>query len=153
MPLPIWVVKNGICSRRTKLFSPAVERGRLQAAPSMISGRSAASIMLAARSRAARCATGSSIGCTRTIGTASVISPAMSSGSSSSTGPGRSSVARWKASRTSVGMELGLTIWRDSLVSGRNAPTTSTIWKRAWRDDRIPFWPVIITIGIAPRLA
>ena len=45
------------------------------------------------------------------------------------------------------------TIWRAILVSGRIAPTTSTIWNRAWRLLRIAFWPVIITIGMAPRWA
>jgi hypothetical protein len=29
----------------------------------------------------------------------------------------------------------------------------STIWKRAWRLLRIAFYPVIITIGMAPRCA
>ena len=30
---------------------------------------------------------------------------------------------------------------------------TSTIWKRAWRPVMIAFWPVIMTIGMAPRCA
>ena len=62
-------------------------------------------------------------------------------------------MATRKASRTSVGMLAALAIWRDSLVSGLNAPTTSTIWKRAWRLLWIAFCPVIITIGIAPSRA
>jgi len=45
------------------------------------------------------------------------------------------------------------TIWCASLVSGFIAATMSTIWKRAWRDVRMPFCPVIITIGIAPTWA
>ncbi len=117
----------------------------------MISGRLAARIMSAARSSAARCATGISIGWIGTTGRSSASSPATSSGSSSSTGPGRSSIATRNASRTSVGIVLEPTIWRDSLVSGRNADTTSTIWNRACRLLMIPFWPVIITIGMAPR--
>ena len=47
----------------------------------------------------------------------------------------------------------GATIWRDSLVSGFIAATMSTIWKRAWRLLMMPFWPVIMIIGIAPRWA
>jgi hypothetical protein len=39
------------------------------------------------------------------------------------------------------------------LVSGRIAPTISTIWKRACRALLIAFCPVIISIGIAPRWA
>ena len=77
----------------------------------------------------------------------------MSSGSSSSTGPGRSSIATRKASRTSVGMLAALTICRDSLVSGFIDAITSTIWKRACRLVMIAFWPVIMTIGMAPRCA
>ena len=62
-------------------------------------------------------------------------------------------MAMRNASRTMVGMLLGLTIWRDSLVNGLKALTTSTIWKRACRLLMIPFWPVIMIIGIAPRSA
>ena len=42
------------------------------------------------------------------------------------------------------------TIWRVSLVSGFIAAAVSTIWNRAWRLPMMPFWPVIIAIGIAP---
>ncbi len=77
----------------------------------------------------------------------------MSSGSSRWTGPGRSSSATRNASRTSVGIIAGETIWRDSLVSGLIDDTTSTTWNRACRDDRMPFWPVIMIIGIAPSSA
>ena len=77
----------------------------------------------------------------------------MSSGSSRWTGPGRSSSATRNASRTSVGIIAGETIWRDSLVSGRIDATTSTTWNRACRDDRMPFWPVIMIIGMAPSSA
>jgi hypothetical protein len=45
------------------------------------------------------------------------------------------------------------TTWRESLVSGFMAATTSTIWKRACRLCRIGFWPVMSTIGMAPRCA
>ena len=47
----------------------------------------------------------------------------------------------------------GLTICVAILVSGRMVATMSTIWKRACRLLRIAFWPVIMTIGIAPRCA
>ena len=77
----------------------------------------------------------------------------MSSGSSRWTGPGRSSIATRKASRTSVGIVAVLTICRVDLVRGRMVATMSTIWNRACRLDMIPFCPVIITIGIAPRCA
>ena len=46
-----------------------------------------------------------------------------------------------------------LTIWRDILVSGFIAAMMSTIWKRACRPLMIAFWPVIMTIGMAPRCA
>ncbi len=46
-----------------------------------------------------------------------------------------------------------LTICRDNLVSGFIEAMTSTIWKRAWRLLMIAFWPVSITIGMAPRFA
>ena len=69
----------------------------------------------------ARCATGISVGCGATIATSSASSPAMSSGNSRCTGPGRSSMAIRKASRTMVGMCSALTIWSDILVSGLNA--------------------------------
>ena len=116
-----------------------MECGREAAAPSMISGRSAFRIIAAARSSALRVATGISIGCTGIGSSSGARSPAMSSGSSSSTGPGRSSIATRNASRTTVGMVAQLTICRLSLVSGLNALTTSTIWKRACRLLMIPF--------------
>ncbi len=50
-------------------------------------------------------------------------------------------------------MEAAETICRVILVSGRMAPTMSTTWKRACRAVLIGFWPVIISIGIAPRCA
>ena len=62
-------------------------------------------------------------------------------------------LATRNASRTIAGIEGALTIWRVSLVSGLIVATTSTIWKRAWRAAMIGFWPVIITIGMAPRWA
>ena len=103
MPLPICVVKNGMRVRRTKPASPVVERGRLAAAPSITSGRSAPRIISAARSSAARCATGISIGCGGIGGMSAHSSPAMSSGNSRCTGPGRSCCATRNASRTIVG--------------------------------------------------
>ena len=67
-------------------------------------------------------------------------------------GPAAPPRATRNASRTSVGIVPVPTIWCASLVSGFIAATMSTIWKRAWRDARMPFWPVIITIGIAPSV-
>ncbi len=110
VPFPIWVVKNGIWVRRTNPAIPVVLRGREAAAPSMINGRLAFKIISAARSSEARWATGISIGCCATTATDSVSSPAMSSGNSSRTGPGRSCVAIRKASRTRVGIVEVLTI-------------------------------------------
>ena len=46
-----------------------------------------------------------------------------------------------------------LTIWRVNLVSGLIVAIMSTIWNRACRLLMIPFWPVIMTIGMAPRCA
>ena len=77
----------------------------------------------------------------------------MSSGSSSKTGPGRSSIATRKASRTRRGMEAPLTICRAILVIGRMTEMVSTIWNRAWRLNRMPFCPVSMIIGMAPRWA
>ncbi len=39
------------------------------------------------------------------------------------------------------------------LVIGFMELITSTIWNLACRDDRMPFWPVMMIIGIAPRWA
>ena len=153
VPLPIWVLKNGSRVRSTKAESWSVSRGRLAAAPSMISGFLAARIISAARSSAAADATGSSTGWGGMIAGASTTSEAMSSGSSSSTGPGRSSMQTRKASRTIEGMVTAETICRAILVKGRIEATTSTIWNRAWRVDRTPFWPVRMIIGMAPRWA
>ena len=62
-------------------------------------------------------------------------------------------MAMRKASRTTLGMVAGLTIWRAILVSGRIVATMSTTWNRACRLDMIPFCPVSRIIGIAPRCA
>ena len=83
----------------------------------------------------------------------STSSAATSSGSSRCTGPGRSSIATRKASRTVEGMLAALTIWRVILVSGFIEATISTIWKRACLALMIGFWPVIMIIGMAPRCA
>ena len=152
-PLPIWVLKNGRRVRRTKSDSASVRRGRLAPAPAISSGRLAASSIWVARSSAAGCATGSGTSCGGTSGTSLISSPAMSSGSSSSTGPGRSSIASRKASRTRVGMLEPVTMVRAILVIGRMAAMMSTIWNRAWRLNRMPFWPVSMIIGMAPRCA
>ena len=49
-PLPIWVLKKGMPSRRTNCDSGSASCGRLAPAPSITSGRCAAAIMAAARS-------------------------------------------------------------------------------------------------------
>ena len=136
-----------------KPLSPAASRGRLAPAPSITSGRFASRIIAAARSRAEAGATGRSIACGGTSGTSGPSSPAMSSGSSRWTGPGRSSIATLKESRTSVGIVATLTICRVDFVSGRIVAIMSTIWNRACRLDMMPFCPVINTIGMAPRWA
>jgi hypothetical protein len=48
-------------------------------------------------------------------------------------------MATRKASRTAAGMLALLAICRDSLVSGLNTPTISTIWNRACRAVWIAF--------------
>ena len=95
------------------------------------------------------------MGWTGTIGAlaGSTSSAATSSGNSMCTGPGRSSIATRKASRTMVGMLAALTIWRVILVSGFIEAMTSTIWNRACRAVLMAFCPVIMIIGIAPRCA
>ena len=45
------------------------------------------------------------------------------------------------------------TIWRLIFVSGPMVRTMSTIWNRACRALLIGFWPVIISMGMAPRCA
>jgi hypothetical protein len=50
-------------------------------------------------------------------------------------------------------MVTGLTICRAILVSGAMVETMSTTWNRACLLLKIPFWPVIITIGMAPSSA
>lgn len=61
-PLPICVLMNGMRTRRTKSDNASANRGRLAAAPNIISGRSALRIISAARSTADAGATGLSIG-------------------------------------------------------------------------------------------
>ena len=78
---------------------------------------------------------------------------AMSSGNSRCTGPGRSCCATRNASRTIVGIVAVLAIWCAILVKGAIVETISTTWKRACLRVRIPFWPVIMIIGIAPSCA
>src|ERR1700731_4342688 len=77
----------------------------------------------------------------------------MSSGSSRCTGPNRSCCASRNASRTIEGMVAALTICRPILVSGAMVETMSTTWNSACLWLKIPFWPVIITIGMAPSSA
>src|SRR3984893_13968213 len=77
----------------------------------------------------------------------------MSSGSSRCTGPNRSCCASRNASRTIEGMVAALTICRAILVSGAMVETMSTTWNSACLWLKIPFWPVIITIGMAPSSA
>ncbi len=88
-------------------------------------------IIAGARSSAAGCAIGMSIGCCCKGGRSGACSPAMSSGSSRCTGPGRSCCATRKASRTKVGIVAGLTsaarVWSAASCSRRclrsgNAP-------------------------------
>ena len=77
----------------------------------------------------------------------------MSSGSSMCVAPGRSSSARRNASRTRAGMLSAATIWFVYLVSGRIIDTTSTIWKWPCFETFTGFWPVSISIGMAPSCA
>jgi len=128
VPLPIWVLKKGMPVRRMKSVNRPSSRGRFVAAPNITSGRFACISITAARSTAASCATGNSTGCTGTMPMlSSTCSPATSSGSSRCTGPGRSSAATRKASRTTVGMLAALTICREAFVSGFIVATMSTI--------------------------
>ena len=46
-----------------------------------------------------------------------------------------------------------LTICRAILVNGAMVETMSTTWNRACLRLKIPFWPVIITMGMAPSSA
>lgn len=57
------------------------------------------------------------------------------------------------ASRTRVGMLSLLTIWWVNLVMGRIMSTTSMIWNWPCLLALTGFWPVIITMGIAPSWA
>ena len=83
----------------------------------------------------------------------SVCSQAMSSGSSKCTAPGRSSSARRNASRTREGTLSPLTIWWVYLVRGCIISTISTIWNCPCLLDLMGFWPVIISMGMAPSWA
>ena len=53
----------------------------------------------------------------------------MSLGTSTSTGPGRPVVARWKASRMTRGMSSALVIKKLCLVTGMVMPVVSHSWK------------------------
>ena len=154
VPLPIWVVKNGICSRRTKPPRPAVLRGRLAAAPSMISGRFASRIMPAARSSALRCATGHLDRMHRHHRYRRRRLSRDILGQFEQHRPRpllhRDPERVAHQGRNGTGTD---DLPCDSLVSGLNAPTTSTIWNRACRLLMMPFCPVIMIIGMAPSSA
>ncbi len=152
-PLPICVVKNGMPARCTKADSASLDCGRDAAEAIISSGRLAPRMISAARSSASGLAIGRSTAWVGMRDTPSTSVAAMSSGSSSSTGPGRSSWATRKASRTMVGMVRAETICRASLVSGFIVLTMSTIWKRACLLATMPFWPVIMMTGHAPSSA
>jgi hypothetical protein len=107
-------------------------------------------------STAARTALGSALGrreMLRGIGTLSVCSSAMSSGSSICVAPGFSSSAKRIASRTRLGILSDDCIWWVYLVIGPIIVTTSRIWKRPCLDFLIGFCPVIIIIGMPPSVA
>ena len=65
---------------------------------------------------------------------------------------GTSSASR-NASRTLLGILLALAIWRVYFVRGFIMSTISTIWNCPCLLDFIGFWPVIISIGMAPSWA
>ena len=77
----------------------------------------------------------------------------MSSGSSRCTGPGRSSCATRKASRTSAGMLAALTICRAILVSGFIDADDVDDLEPGLLRALTGFWPVISIIGMAPSCA
>ena len=90
-PLPIWVLKNGMPVRRTKSESGSTRRGRLAAAPSMISGRLRAEDHLGGPVERRRRGDRQLDRMRRDQRNVARSSAAMSSGSSRCTGPGRSS--------------------------------------------------------------
>ena len=151
-PLPIWVLKNGMPSLSMNAASMREVVLRFAPAPTMSNGCLASRMAAAARS-IALCSASGRRECEAGISLASVSSPAMSCGSSRWVAPGRSSSARRSASLTRAGMMSADTIWRVYLVSGAIIATTSTIWNWPWRRVRMGFWPVIISIGIAPSWA
>ncbi len=151
-PLPSWVVTNGIPVFSMNCPSIRLVMVRLAPAPMTSSGDLAASSRLTAVRTDFTSATGR-----RTwlagMGTLSVSSWAMSSGSSRWTAPGFSSWARRNASRTRDGILSAEAIWWVYFVSGRIMSTTSRIWKRPCLEVLIGFWPVIISIGMPPSWA
>ena len=153
-PLPICVLKNGMPVRCTKLDSSATRRGRLPAAPSMISGRFAAQDHLGRAVERRRMRDRQVDGCGGTSGT----SPTSLAGDvfgqfQDAPGPAALPARRGTHRARCVGMRRGLTIWRAILVSGFIDATTSTIWKLACLPVMIAFCPVIMIIGIAPSCA
>ena len=151
-PLPIWVLKNGMPVRSMSALSAREVLLRFAPAPSMSRGRRATEIASIARATAPSSATDrrAKLGA---IGARSVVSRATSSGSSRWTAPGRSSCARRNASRTRAATESADTMVCVYLVRGRIIGTTSTSWNCPCLLVRIGFWPVIISIGIAPSSA
>ena len=153
-PLPICVLKKGMPRAPHELREQrARQRGRLAAAPSMISGRFAARIIAAvaierrrrgdrpSRSDAAAPADGLGL----------LVGDIFGQLEMHRAGPLFLGDAEGLAHEGGDGG--GETIWRVILVSGLIAATMSTIWKRACRAVMIAFWPVIISIGMAPRWA
>jgi hypothetical protein len=151
-PLPIWVVKNGMPSLSTNSRSILLVVLRIEAAPTISSGRLALAMASTACAMALSSATGRRE-CALGMMIASLCSSAMSSGSSRCVAPGRSSSARRKASRTRAGMLSEATICLVYLVSGFIMSTMSTIWKCPCLLALTGFCPVIIIIGIAPSWA
>ena len=69
-------------------------------------------------------------------------------GTSTSTGPGRPVVARWKAWRIASGSSSAVITSSLCLVAERVMPTVSHSWKASLPMAWVGTWPVIATIGI-----
>ncbi len=151
-PLPICVVIAGMPSFSMNWRSILLVSLRLAPAPTTMSGLRAFRIASTPRQMALSSAIGRRVRLGSSTGMEEC-SRAMSSGSSRWVAPGRSSWARRNASRMRAGMVSPLTTVLVNLVSGRIISTTSMIWNWPCLLDLIGFWPVIMTIGMAPSWA
>ena len=156
-PLPVIVCATGIDCASAKRVSALQASDRWMPPPVSSSGRFALAISFAARSISARSGRMRRAGAfsvasstTKSSGAKSWVPWATSSGTSSSTGPGRPEVATANARRTSSGMRAVISTRISSLTAGRRISTWRDSWVMFFQECMRLVSPVIATIGMPP---